>query len=126
MYHIKHQKTLRAINLLLSDCCGIYIPKDFYNEFDFEEWHIDETKVKPLSDCYSELYWHCWDYVLDNAYYLDDNGNKFVVLGNPKYDKIRSLAKSESKKVGVFWFDNPPLLYPPRKAARMTAGKKVR
>ena len=24
-----------------------------------------------------------------------DNGNKFVVLGNPKYDKIRSLAKSE-------------------------------
>ena len=24
-----------------------------------------------------------------------DNGNKFVVLGNPKYDKIRSLEKSE-------------------------------
>lgn len=24
-----------------------------------------------------------------------DNGNKFVVLGNPKYDKIRRLAKSE-------------------------------
>lgn len=24
-----------------------------------------------------------------------DNGNKFVVLGNPKYDKMRSLAKSE-------------------------------
>ena len=24
-----------------------------------------------------------------------DNGNKFVVSGNPKYDKIRSLAKSE-------------------------------
>ena len=24
-----------------------------------------------------------------------DNGNKFVVLGNPKYDKIRNLAKSE-------------------------------
>jgi hypothetical protein len=24
-----------------------------------------------------------------------DNGNKFVVLGNPKYDKIRSLAKAE-------------------------------
>lgn len=24
-----------------------------------------------------------------------DNGNKFVVLGNPKYDKIRSLAKYE-------------------------------
>lgn len=24
-----------------------------------------------------------------------DNGNKFVVLGNPKYDKMKSLAKSE-------------------------------
>ena len=32
---------------------------------------------------------------LNNLIAFYDNGNKFVVLGNPKYDKIRSLAKAE-------------------------------
>lgn len=40
------------------------------------------------------------DYKINNDEFNDlissyDNGNKFIVLGNPKYDKIRRLIKSE-------------------------------
>lgn len=53
----------------------------------------------------SELYRKCFEQLVDDYKKKDDElndlivsydkGNKFIVLGNPKYDKIRRLTKSE-------------------------------
>ena len=45
-------KQLQAINLLLSGCRGVQIPKDFYNNFDIEKWHIKKSYfLNNLNSC---------------------------------------------------------------------------
>ena len=95
-------KQLQAINLLLSDCRGIKIPQDFYNNFDLEKWNIDETEVQYSSDCYNELYWNCWEYVLNNAYYLDEKGNKFVLYHDGDLFAICYEIMTDSERLEFF------------------------
>ena len=95
-------KQLQAINLLLSDCRGIKIPQDFYNGFDLGKWHINETEIQALSECCNESYWNCWDYVLDNAYYLDGNGNKFVLYQDGDLFAICYEIMTDSEKLEFF------------------------
>ena len=71
---------MTGVSLLLSDTRGIYIPRDFVECFDLDQWHINSKYVHWLSSPADELYFDCWDIVLCNAYLIDENGNKWQLL----------------------------------------------
>ena len=67
--------------LLLDDCRGIYIPRDFAINFDIEEWGISEEDAKILlAGPDHELYWEAWDDVLRSAEYTDPNGKIWYLM----------------------------------------------
>ena len=80
-------KTLQAVNLILSDARGIYIPRDFltdnYNEEAVEHcraWGLTDENREHWQDALNpenEWYWGAWDWALNNATYTDENGNVF-------------------------------------------------
>lgn len=60
--------------LLIGDGVGIYIPAKFYKDFNLEGWHIKPEDFKELENVDSLEYWQAWDDLLNDAYYLDENG----------------------------------------------------
>ena len=68
---------MSGISLLLSDSRGIYIPRDFIQNFDLEQWHIKEDYQDVLSIPDNEEYWYIWDHILLFAYFVDEQGNKW-------------------------------------------------
>lgn len=71
---------MTGVSLLLSEARSIHIPRDFVENFNLDQWHIKSTYMQWLSSPADELYWDCWDVVLGNAYLIDENGNKWVLL----------------------------------------------
>ena len=63
---------MNAVELLLSDARGVYIPRDFVEGFDLAEWGID-AESWGVQTCASgpeaEGYWDAWDKVLYRAEY---------------------------------------------------------
>ena len=68
---------MSGVQLLLSDSRGIYIPRDFVENFNLEQWHIESKYAQLLSSPDDELYWDNWESVLNNACFIDKNGNKW-------------------------------------------------
>ena len=69
---------MEAIVCLLDSARGIYIPQNFAELFDADEWGISEEEVEILLDGPdNELYWETWDCVISYAEYTDANGNTF-------------------------------------------------
>ena len=96
-------KQLQSINLLLSDCRGIKIPQDFYNNFDLEKWHIKKSYfLNNLNSAHSENYWSAWEEVLNNAYYLDGKGNKFVLYQDGALFGICYELMTDSERLEFF------------------------
>jgi hypothetical protein len=58
--------------LLLDESRGIYIPRDFLENFDLDQWHIDK-ELKEYSSPDHEYYWDNWHDVLNKAYCVLDN-----------------------------------------------------
>ena len=61
--------------LLLSDARGIYIPRDFAQNFNFDVdgWQgVSQEDRDALSDPENVDYWETWDRVLSNAHYIDE------------------------------------------------------
>ncbi len=65
-----------SIKLLIDGCNGIYIPKRFYEGYD---WLGLPNDVDQLSDVDNEFYWEVWEDVLHEAYYIDSHGNKWLL-----------------------------------------------
>lgn len=68
---------MKAIELLLSDARGVYIPRDFMQSFDLSKWGLSEDASlieKSLRYPYPicENYWDVWQSVLDNAFFEKD------------------------------------------------------
>lgn len=78
-----------AVNLVLSDSRGIYIPRDFltdnYNEIAIEHckaWGLTEENKEywiEATNPESEFYWDAWQWILENAKYTCDNGDVFIL-----------------------------------------------
>ena len=78
---------LEAVNLILSDARGFYIPRDFltdnYNEIDEKHckaWGLTDQNKEQWMDCAdpeNEWYWDAWDWILNNAKFVDENGNVY-------------------------------------------------
>lgn len=69
--------------LLLSDARGIYIPRDFAQDFNFDEdgWQgVSAEDRDTLSDPNNDWYWDTWDTVLNNAHYTDKASGKVYHL----------------------------------------------
>jgi hypothetical protein len=70
-----------AVNLILSDARGIYIPRDFLtdgqNQIAWEHcaaWGLTRLNTQHwvmATDPESEFYWEDWEWILANARYLD-------------------------------------------------------
>ena len=68
---------MNAIQLLLSDARGVYIPRDFVDNFDLDKWHVDNKYTYLLSSPDNEFYWDYWDVLLCVAYFVDEYNNKW-------------------------------------------------
>lgn len=78
-----------AVTLILSDCRGIYIPRDFicdsWGEIATEHcaaWGLTEANSnmwRGAADPESFHYWDDWQWVLDNAKYTDSQNNVYML-----------------------------------------------
>ncbi|MGO3281540.1 MAG: hypothetical protein ACTIKC_01970 [Psychrobacter sp.] len=73
---------LHSIELLLNSNHGQFIPSIFASDFDMTRFNIDlgNYDKEALQDVGHEWYWEAWQTIEDNAYLLDDNGNKYTLL----------------------------------------------
>lgn len=87
-----------AVVLLLSDARGIYIPRDFVQSFDLNKWGLYKDNEAILSNPEDEFYWDEWSTVLDNAKFIDEQGNEFRLYQDGNlwaicYDRMTSEEK---------------------------------
>lgn len=72
---------LAAIELLLSDTRGQYIPRDFLTAYDLTQWGYTEQQAieisNDLSNPENEFYWETWETTLDNAKHTTPEGNVY-------------------------------------------------
>jgi len=78
---------MNSVILLLSDARGVYIPRDFLThglgEIDSDRcaaWGLTETNREWWEDAASpdsEFYWDAWEWILNNARYIDSAGNVY-------------------------------------------------
>ncbi len=80
------------VELLIGDAHGIYIPK---KAMDFERLRKNGEPIcfadkKILREPTNESYWDVWQEILDNAYLLDDKGNKWNLYQDGDLFAIRN------------------------------------
>lgn len=90
-----------TIVLLLDESRGIYIPKAFYDGFDFASWGLNVSEYRDLSSPDNDLYWDTWDALLRDAEHheapkqgeaighvwtLYQNGSLFAVRDDHRWD----------------------------------------
>ena len=67
---------MQNIEILLDECRGINIPRDFVNEFHLDLWdgiNPDDVKICLAGDTIeNECYWDAWHDICDNATYTED------------------------------------------------------
>ena len=78
-----------SAELILSAARGVYIPRDFltndYEEVDTEycaAWGLTEENMERwiyAANPDSENYWQSWEWVLDNAKYVCEDGSVFTL-----------------------------------------------
>jgi hypothetical protein len=70
---------LAAVELLLSDARGQYIPRDFVTECDPTQWGIKlgSFEKRQLSNPEKEFYWSTWESVLHRAKHKTPEGNVY-------------------------------------------------
>ena len=68
--------SLIQVEILLNDSHGQYIPQNFYQNFDLNQWHINKDDYTDLNAPDSETYWDLWNDILNNAYCIL-NGKKW-------------------------------------------------
>lgn len=65
--------------LLIDGAAGIYVPRNFYENFDLPSWGLNNTEYSDLSDPNKELYWDAWDDAIQNAIHHDDKGHTWTL-----------------------------------------------
>jgi hypothetical protein len=88
--------------LLISESAGIYIPRNFYENFDFGSWGLNVSEYSELSDPDKDGYWDDWQDVLDNAEHTDSEGITWRLeqdgdlwAVNAEFDGFEPITESE-------------------------------
>ena len=95
---------MSGIQLLLSDARGVYIPRDFCQNFDLCQWHTKKDYQDILSNPNNEFYWDYWDELLSNAYFVDELGNKWELYQDGDLWAICHKLMTDEERVN-FGFD---------------------
>ena len=95
---------MNAIQLLLSDARGVYIPRDFVDNFDLNKWHVDQKYIHLLSSPDNEWYWDYWDVVCSVAYFVDEHNNKWRLCQNGDLWAVCYELMTDEERVN-FGFD---------------------
>lgn len=76
-------KKVPAAIVLVDGSYGIYIPQRFRALCDMDAWHVRPEDADVLHDGpENEHYWDAWDRVTDEAWWMDGDGNKRVLLAD--------------------------------------------
>lgn len=93
--------TDNKMQLLISDARGIYIPRDFAQNFDISKWGLTPEDVEALNSPDNEWYWDQWDFVLTKARYTDANGQRWSLHQDGDLWAIRDLNSPEDE---LYWY----------------------
>ena len=94
-----------GVKLLLSDLRGVYIPANFVECFDLNQWNIDSKYIERLSSPDNEYYWDNWDLVLNNAKHTDKDGNTWHLWQNGDLLAICHDLMTDEEKQNFGWED---------------------
>ena len=102
-----NKEKFEAVTLLLSDSRGVYIPRDFTQEFKLEMFGFTNERIeyykKELSNPWkNEHYWEVWEELINNAvltqdekeFYLYQEGNLWLLC----YDE---MSEDEKENFGM-------------------------
>lgn len=92
------QTKLPPLALLLDDCRGTYIPRDFVTNFDLTQWDgIDSDDIAICKDINHEYYWDAWQNILDNAIFINGGHRLYQdgALWAINYDTINKQEYKE-------------------------------
>lgn len=68
-----------TMTLLIDGVAGIYVPKKFYDTFDFASWKLNKGDFEELWNVDSLNYWDVWDELLSVARHVDDDGQVWTL-----------------------------------------------
>ena len=93
---------MNAVEILLSDARGVYIPANFVDEFDVTQWGLDPESwaVQTLAnegEC-SEHYWDAWIEILDKAEYRKDGNVWRLYQDGDLFALCHELMTDEEKQ----------------------------
>ena len=68
---------MNAVELLLSDARGVYIPRDFVEDFDVTRWGLDPDSwaIKTCADPEDLNYWDAWNDILGRSEFKQYEGH---------------------------------------------------
>lgn len=65
--------------LLIDGAAGVYVPRNFYKNFDLASWGLDIADFADLSNPDKDLYWDAWDDALRDAVNHDNDGHTWTL-----------------------------------------------
>lgn len=92
---------MQAVEILLSDARGIYIPANFVEGFDREQWELNDSSFdwawETCQNPDNDMYWEAWEQILWYATYtkgeyvwkLCQDGDLFAVCPELMTDEER-------------------------------------
>lgn len=94
-----------GVVILLGDFYGTNLPMKFSDNFDLSTWHgLNNIDLDDLSSSDNEFYWETWQEVLDKAYFIDTQGNKFTLHQDGDLFAICDELMTNDEKIN-FGFD---------------------
>jgi hypothetical protein len=72
---------MEAVVVLLNSALGTYIPQNFVEGFDLDEWSISlsEEDKEIMQDPSNDWYWDVWEEILNNAKYTTADGDVYTL-----------------------------------------------
>lgn len=103
---------MKSIVHILSDARGIYIPRDFltdnYNEIAESHcvaWGLTEDNKQNwlnATDPDSEFYWDDWEWILNNAKFIDEDGSIYKLYQDGDLWGICYEKLTDDEKLSFF------------------------
>lgn len=78
-----------TITLFIDEVAGIYIPRNFYENFEFSAWGLNVSDYADLSMPENEHYWEAWDDLLRDAKHTDSDGHEWSLYQDGSLFAVR-------------------------------------
>lgn len=102
---MSNKTNLQAVELLMSDNRGVYIPRDFANECTIGWSGVTDEQRAELQNVDGDSYWDIWDEVLNNAEYKTEQGTWCLYQDGDLFAICYELMTDEEKENMGFELD---------------------